>query len=241
MTLSLLLWNDKSAHAPAPSKNSDAGAVPFTMKCEPIIDLSTTRTYGYEVLTHLPDGINSEEYFSLLSFQHQLNLFYQQLAKIKLLSLRRYYSLNLPMRALIDWPLIHAAISASPAGLIIEIQDPNTFFALSSDQRQAVFEVVCRLEALNIPVWLDDVTEKLITAFIAAKWHLSGIKLDKNTFWALSKTPDKLHHLIRMGRAVANLVIIEGIETEEHKAIALGAGADLGQGYLWPALYPDNA
>ena len=114
-------------------------------------------------------------------------------------------------------------------------------FSLSACQRTTVLDAIQRVETCGIPIWLDDVNEDLMAAFIAAKWHLSGIKLDKNTFWAMSKIPGKLHQLIQMGKKIADLVIIEGIETEKHKKIALQAGANLGQGYLWPAIYPDKA
>lgn len=241
MTPSLLLWNDKSERTVVSSKNSDATPLQFALKCEPIVDLSTACRYGFEVLTHLPAHINSEEYFTQLSLQRRQNLFFQQVTNVRHFRQDQHYSLNLPMKALADWPFFHAQITSYPPGLIIEIQDPETFLSLSACQRTTVLDAIQRVETCGIPIWLDDVNEDLMAAFIAAKWHLSGIKLDKNIFWAVSKIPGKLHQLIQMGKKIADLVIIEGIETEKHKKIALQAGANLGQGYLWPAIYPDKA
>lgn len=240
MTPSLLLRNDKIVGPETASTNGDENALPFPLKFEPIVELSTDYRYGVEVLAHLPAHLNSEKYFHQLSIQQRRNLFYRQLATLRCYRLDHYYSLNLPMRAFLDWPLFHLTMVTYPPGLIIEIQDPETFFSLSIDQRATVFKAMRWVESRGIPVWLDDVNEALLIAFIKAKWHLSGVKLDKNAFWILSKTPGKLRRLIQMSQAVADLMIIEGIETEKHKEIALCAGANLGQGYLWPATYPDK-
>lgn len=43
-----------------------------------------------------------------------------------------------------------------------------------------------------------------------------------------------------MGYNIATAVLIEGIENHQQKEIAYRSGADLGQGYLWPALLPDR-
>lgn len=241
MTPSLLLWNGKSEHSVFSFKNGDAGPLLFTLKFEPIVNLSTARRYGCEVLTHLPANINSEHYFQQLSVQHQQDLFYQQVARIQRYRQNQYYSLNLPMKAFMEWSLFHGLIASHPSGLIIEIQDPNTFFSLDARQQATVFEIIQRLEAHEIPVWLDDVNEAQLRAFLKANWQMSCIKLDKNTFWALGQIPQKLTQVIQLGHSVARLVIVEGIETQTHKEIAFRAGADLGQGYLWPAIYPDPA
>ncbi|HGN9370389.1 TPA: EAL domain-containing protein [Citrobacter pasteurii] len=241
MAPSLLLWNDKSERSVFTAKNSDAEPLQFALKFEPIVDLSTALRYGCEVLTHLPANINSEKYFHQLSVQHRLHLFYQQIDKIKCYPQGLRYSLNLPMQAFLSWPLFHSLITPSPSSLIIEIQDPNTFYSLSTPQRAIVYGVIQHLENHGIPIWLDDVNEQLLGAFSAANWHLSGVKLDKNTFWTLSHVPEKLRQVIQMGRAIAGLVVVEGIETQKQQEIALLAGANLGQGYLWPAIYPEQA
>ena len=241
MAPSLLLWNDKSEYSVFTAKNSDAEPLQFALKFEPIVDLSTALRYGCEVLTHLPANINSEKYFHQLSVQHRQHLFYQQIDKIKCYQPGLRYSLNLPMQAFLSWQLFHSLITPSPSSLIIEIQDPNTFYSLSTPQRATVYDVIQHLEDHGIPIWLDDVNEELLGTFTAANWHLSGVKLDKNTFWTLSHVPEKLRLVIQMGRAIASLVVVEGIETQQQQEIALRAGANLGQGYLWPAIYPEQA
>jgi EAL domain-containing protein (putative c-di-GMP-specific phosphodiesterase class I) len=109
---------------------------------------------------------------------------------------------------------------------------------LNVAQRHVAYNAMQHVEASGTPIWMDDINEELLIAFIEANWHLSGIKLDKNTFWTLSKKPSRLQQIIKKGQAIANQVIIEGIETQTHKEIAQRAGAKLGQGYLWPAIYP---
>lgn len=237
VTPSLLLWNDKYEHAP-PSIENDARILPFSLKLEPIVDLSTSHRYGFEVLTHLPREINSEKYFRQLSLPQQQGLFYQQMTNVTCFRSAYVYSLNLPMKAFLDWRSFHWAGMVFPPNLAIEIQDAVTFLSLNTAQRAVVYKTIQQIEALGIPIWMDDANEELLTAFIDANWQLSGIKLDKNTFWTLSKKPGRLQQTIQRGQAIANRMIVEGIETHKHKEIALQAGAEFGQGYLWPAIYP---
>lgn len=237
VTPSLLLWNDKYEHAPSSIEN-DARVFPLTFKLEPIVDLSTSHRYGFEVLTHFPRKINSENYFRQLSLPRQQSLFYQQIANIMRFRPEYAYSLNLPMKAFLDWASFHWASTVFPPNLVIEIQDAVTFLSLSTAQRTVVYKTIQHIEALGTPIWMDDANEELLIAFIEANWQLSGIKLDKNTFWTLSKKPGRLQQTIQWGQAIANRMIVEGIETQKHKEIALQAGAELGQGYLWPAIHP---
>ena len=237
MTSSLLLWNDKYKHAHPEIKN-DARTLPSSLKLEPIVDLLNSHLYGFEILTNLPRGINSEKYFRQLSLPQQQSLFYCQITDITYYQPGYVYSLNLPMKAFLDWTSFHWAGMTFPPNLIIEIQDAVTFLLLNATQRAVVYNAIQHLKALGTPIWMDDANEELLTAFVEANWQLSGIKLDKNTFWTLSKKPGRLQQTIQKGQAIAKRVIVEGIETQKHKEIALLAGATLGQGYLWPAIYP---
>ena len=237
MMPSLLLCNDKYEYA-HPSIKNDANVLLSTLKLEPIVELSTSHRYGFEVLTHLPRKMNSENYFRQLSFAQQQSLFYRQIANIVHYQPGYVYSLNLPMKAFLNWTSFHWCDVTYPPNLVIEIQDPATFLLLNVAQRHVAYNAMQHVEASGTPIWMDGVNEELLIAFIEANWHLSGIKLDKNTFWALSKKTSRLQQIIKKGQAIANQVIVEGIETQTHKEIAQRAGAKLGQGYLWPAIYP---
>lgn len=212
----------------------------FRLKLEPIVNLSSAQTFGYEVLTQLHPPGNAEHFFGELPPERLLAHFIQQLTAIAHYPQDRWYFLNLPMNALLHWDLFNLAMALYPPNVIIEIQDPETFFTLNLSQRSLLYEKVQHIEANGIPVWLDDVDESLIATFAAANWRLSGIKLDKNAFWALSASPHKLHQVVLMGYNIATAVLIEGIENHQQKEIAYRSGADLGQGYLWPALLPDR-
>ncbi|WP_342212338.1 EAL domain-containing protein [Citrobacter sp. NCU1] len=212
----------------------------FTLKFEPIVNLSSGQTFGYEVLTQLHHCTNTELFFGKLPPEHLLAHFFQQLTAIAQYPRNRWYFLNLPMNTLLHWDLFHLGMAHYPPNVIIEIQDPETFYALNLPQRSKLFEKVQHIEANGIPVWLDDVDASLIATFAAANWRLSGIKLDKNAFWALSASPHKLHQIVLMGYNIAPAVLIEGIENHQQKDIAFHSGADLGQGYLWPARLPDR-
>lgn len=240
MTNSRSLQNSHFNYTAFFTKTGHACHSEFTFKFEPIVNLSSAQTFGYEVLTQLHNCTNTELFFGKLPPERLLRHFFQQLTAIAHYPQDRWYFLNIPMNALLHWDLFNLEMVYYPPNVIIEIQDPETFFTLDLPQRSKLFEKVQHIEANGIPVWLDDVDASLIATFAAANWRLSGIKLDKHAFWALSASPHKLHQVVLMGYNIATAVLIEGIENHQQKDIALRSGADLGQGYFWPALLPDR-
>ncbi|WP_238929157.1 EAL domain-containing protein [Citrobacter sp. R56] len=240
MAKSPSIQDSNFAYTAFPTNTGRALHSEFRLKLEPIVNLSSAQTFGYEVLTQLHPPGNAEHFFGELPPERLLAHFFQQLTAIAHYPQDRWYFLNLPMNALLHWDLFNLAMALYPPNVIIEIQDPETFFTLNLSQRSLLYEKVQHIEANGIPVWLDDVDESLIATFAAANWRLSGLKLDKNAFWALSASPHKLHQVVLMGYNIATAVLIEGIENHQQKEIAYRSGADLGQGYLWPALLPDR-
>ncbi|HCT3345402.1 TPA: EAL domain-containing protein [Citrobacter koseri] len=208
----------------------------YPLKLEPIVHLSSARTFGYEVLTQVPFHVNTEHFFHHLSSEKIVANFYQQVATITHYPKGVHYFLNLPLKVFLHLDFFNSGVTPCPSNLILEIQDPETLFSLNSRQRSQLYEKIKQVESIGIPVWLDDVDENLIKEVAAARWHFSGLKLDKNAFWDLILHPQKLRQVIFMGYNIADVILIEGIENHAQKEIAFHSGAQLGQGYLWPAL-----
>lgn len=202
------------------------------LKFEPIVHLSTAQLIGYEVLTQLPSGHDSEVFFQQLSQQALHNHFFHQIDALRFCPQNIRYFLNLPMKLLLK-------LRSYSSNLTIELQDPGAFYTLRSGQQFRLYERIQRLETSGLPVWLDDIDEKMLATFSNENWRLSGVKFDKKTFWNLVSEPQKMRQAILIGYKIAADVLMEGIETSEQRSIAFYAGATMGQGYLWPAMLPD--
>ena len=62
------------------------------------------------------------------------------------------------------------------------------------------------------------------------------VKIDRSCFGDLGKTPsdhDGLLYLIQLAKSFAPVVVVEGIETQEHLTLARKAGARFGQGWMF--------
>ncbi|MFB9770799.1 EAL domain-containing protein [Sphingomonas yabuuchiae] len=109
-------------------------------------------------------------------------------------------------------------------------------FAL--DDIPGAAESLRQVQQIGCRIAVDD-----FGAGYAVSAHLGGVdvdwdivKIDRVCFQDISKTDagaDNLSSLIRLAHIFAPAVIIEGIETREHLAIAREAGASFGQGWLF--------
>lgn len=209
------------------------------LKFEPIVHLATAQLIGYEVLTQLPLERDSEVFFQQLSQQALHNHFFQQIDALRFCPQNIRYFLNLPVKVLLNDDALLLKLRSYSTNLTIELQDPGAFYTLSSAQQFRLYERIQQLETSGLPVWLDDIDEKMLATFSNENWRLSGVKFDKKTFWSLVSEPQKMRQAILIGYKIAADVLIEGIETSEQRSIAFYAGATMGQGYLWPAILPD--
>ena len=65
-------------------------------------------------------------------------------------------------------------------------------------------------------------------------FRFDGIKIDKHEFWRSQSMPNVLNQLVKNCYQISPNVLIEGIETLQHREIAACSGASHLQGYLWP-------
>ncbi len=206
------------------------------IKLEPIVDLSTSRTLGAEVLSVLTSHQQNERFFSDQSAAQSLMLLEAQLATLKNVHSVSNLFINLPITVLTVSELFQRLLHVKSPPLNIELVEPASFFSLSAGLRECVTQRLQLLTMQGHRLWLDDVDEALIRPFLSCQLPLCGIKIDKDAFWRLRAT-SALAALVGLCSQVAGQVLIEGIETEQDRAYALQAGAGLGQGYLWPSWY----
>lgn len=83
------------------------------------------------------------------------------------------------MEVLLNDDALFLKLRSYSSNLTIELQDPDAFYTLSSDQQFRLYERIQQLEASGLPIWLDDIDEKVFTTFSNENWRLSGVKFDK--------------------------------------------------------------
>ncbi|KUQ81067.1 MULTISPECIES: EAL domain-containing protein [Enterobacter cloacae complex] len=204
------------------------------IKLEPIVALASLRQVGVEVLSVLSASRHAEDFFYDRSALWSITLLEAQLAALKNTPRGHNLFINLPITVLTEPASFQRLIRLPAAPLNIEIVDPVAFLALSVAQKQRVIQNLLLLRKQGHAIWLDDVDDVLVQSFLACRLPLSGIKIDKETFWRLRDTP-ALRQLVSLCFQLAGKVLIEGIETERDRTWAQQAGADLGQGYYWPS------
>lgn len=204
------------------------------IKLEPVVALSSSRTVGAEVLSVLSPHQQSECFFRHQSTMQAVMLLETQLAMLKNDVPCNNLFINLPITVLTVPETFKRLYQLKSPPLNIEIVEPGLFFSLSARQRECV---VLRLQQLTLQghrIWLDDVDEALVQAFLSFRLPLCGVKIDKFAFWRLRTSP-ALSQLVTLCSQIAANVLIEGIETDRDQACALQAGAGFGQGYYWPS------
>ncbi len=209
----------------------------YRLKLEPIVQLDNDALYGYEVLSYLPEIDNVDRWFRQQPTAQLLQRFRYQAQNLTFPKPQRKFFLNLPIKVLLCSTSFMEILALCRPDLMIEIQDARAFFRLNGAEQCRVQRNIARLEYTGTAIWLDDLNEKSIIAFADAGWRVSGVKLDKNAFWQLSRTPERLRHTLYRARQFASGVLVEGIETVTQRDIARQAGAHLGQGFFWPTLF----
>ncbi|MEH0886220.1 EAL domain-containing protein [Enterobacter sp. UNJFSC 003] len=204
------------------------------IKLEPIVALPALRPVGAEVLSMLSPQVHSERFFRDQSAAQSLMLLEAQLAALKNTSVCNNLFINLPITVITVQETFQRLLQLKSPPLNIEIVEPATFLSLPGTQRECVVRRLQHLTMIGHRLWLDDVDEALVRAFLCCRLPLSGVKIDKIAFWRLRTTP-ALGELVALCSRLAANVLIEGIETDSDLAFALQAGAGLGQGYFWPS------
>ena len=205
------------------------------IKLEPIVALSSSRIVGMEVLSLLASPQQSEQFFQHQSPNQTLTLLETQLAALKNTAYNDNLFINLPITVFVETESFARILPLLGVGHNIEIVEPHSFFLLPAESRACVTQRLQILSERGCRIWLDDVNDSVIRAFLPCRLPLSGIKIDKLVFWRKRATP-ALAQLVRRCEQVASHVLIEGIESQWDRECALQAGAGFGQGYYWPSV-----
>lgn len=204
------------------------------IRLEPLCSFHLNICFGYEVLSLLMPGTNAEHFFRVISPERAVNLFIHQSRFVMTLSVTGSLTFNLPARALVSARLFKLILDGLISGFIIEIQDPKTIMDMSGAERAVLNSRIIDMKKRGVDVWLDDITPETVDFFLTLSLPVEGIKTDRSVLCRIPDNDDGLNPFIEKCRQLAPLVVMEGIETEEMKCRAQNAGAQAGQGFLWP-------
>lgn len=208
-------------------------------RLQPIISAENESILGFEILAQLPADVQSEEFFNNVGDKTFIHIICGQLNWIKDHSSDQYkYFCNLPVKVFCNPHWCETLLQLITQqdikhNLVIELQDPQNLAKCSADEIHHVVENIDVFRRCAVPVWLDDITPKLIDFITPFAKYFDGIKVDKYAFWELIGKTDKLKLFISKCHKLCSSVLIEGIETIAHQHQASGAGADFLQGFLW--------
>ena len=204
------------------------------VRLEPLCSLHLNVSFGYEVLSLPAPGVNVEHFFRIISPDRAVDIFLHQARFVRSLSRSGTFTFNLPAGALVSDRLFRFVCDEIMPGCIIEIQDPKNIMHMTGMERALLITHILDLKKRAVDVWLDDITPEIVGFFLALKLPVEGIKTDRGVLHPAKDNDDDLKCLVEQCWQLAPLVVVEGIETPEMKARAQNAGAQAGQGFLWP-------
>ncbi|STB67917.1 EAL domain [Citrobacter freundii] len=204
------------------------------VRLEPVCSLHLNVSFGYEVLSLLAPGMNAEHFFRIISPDKAVNIFIRQARFVRSLSVSGVFTFNLPVAALVSDRLFKIVCSELMPGEIVEIQDPENILRMTGPEREILISHILDMNKRGVDVWLDDVTAETVDFFLALKLPVEGVKTDRCMLHRVSGHDNGLKYLVEKCWRLAPLVLMEGIETPEMKYRVQSAGAQAGQGFLWP-------
>ncbi len=198
-------------------------------RLEPLIDLTASHIIGYEVLSQLREGLNSEQWFSRLSGRQQITLLRQQINRVSgKVNATCFY--NLTVAGFIALNHFDIEDIAAYSHVSIEVADASALKYLNDKEQYFFFKNIDRLRFSGVNVWIDDFSSDDLITLPEYKDHVDGVKIDKKEIhtrhlkdivWFIKKV---------MGNVP---VLIEGVESDRELNNGIASGADIAQGYYW--------
>ena len=223
---------------------------------QPIQDTSLNRIHTAEALVRLNDpelGMVSPEYFIPLAEKHGLmrdlgDFVFENVCKF--LDEHRdtglsYVEVNLSAVQAVDgmlpdrWDRIMKKYAVRPEQFCLEITES----ALATS-RFTMEKVIEDLKSRGFSFALDDYGTGYANNAYVMEFPFDLIKIDKSILWGADsneKTNKLLHHSIMMFHDLEMKVVVEGVETPEHREKLEKAGVEFLQGYLFSKPLPDDA
>ncbi|QTL94362.1 EAL domain-containing protein [Aeromonas jandaei] len=220
----------------------------LAIRLEPIVDLVSNETIGYEALSRVVQYGNTSQF--------DYECFFSRMTPCDLIGV-----LNRQLEIYQKWHSQHPEIYKGKMLFVnarVDLLDDDFFVPMfipfsrtfkiaielnASDCtiKKSHRKKIEQLSALGISLWIDDYSGEDNIA--RSCW--GGVKIDKNAFWFSYKNnfnPIRYLGLTsdatcrKLTDAKKPVLLAEGIECDEHRSYAIANGFRLGQGYYWSAL-----
>jgi diguanylate cyclase (GGDEF)-like protein/PAS domain S-box-containing protein len=207
------------------------------MVFQPVVDLSSRRSIGYEALARDPLGkLTAPEFFKHYQASGRLNAlkrlcFRSQLDEAERLGLRgERLFLNVDFHLLNRLEMIR---KPEEMEVILEISEAEASQSRDSESYLALLQ---KWRAEGFQIAIDDFGTGSFSFPFVEKLAPDYIKIDRSTLLQAVSSPKVRYFLNDLVFALRNYttqgIIAEGIETEEELTVAQEMGVDFGQGYL---------
>lgn len=220
----------------------------FVLYYQPIIDLSSEETLGFEALIrwqHPERGLLAPSEFIPLAEElgllSQIDLYVIEAAVTQIAAWRLdfanpfYVSVNVSGRSFSDADFSHKVLEVlartrvQPGYLAIEITES----ALIDKMAQAKISIDC-LRAAGVKVLLDDFGTGYSSLSYLHEFQLDVLKIDRSFIAGIRPRIQEnpvVNTIITLAKTLSLTVIAEGIETSLQRKLLSELGCDAGQGY----------
>lgn len=222
----------------------------FFLEYQPVIDAKTSKIMGAEVLSRLnssTEGVLSPYFF--LSAVNNVGLnekfdYYifekncKWIANDKERRTKYVYTINFSRYTLCDPDLSEKIINIIEkygidySGIAVEILEDKS---LNDDEKSTMIGNLRRLKEKGVLILLDDFGKGYTGFSDLSDFDINIVKIDKTITQKATNQAGFLilKNIIRTAHDLGFRTLCEGIETEEHKQIAVDAGCDILQGYYF--------
>lgn len=206
-------------------------------RLEPINDLNTDSTFGYEILSRTSKPtISIENLFREMNPRTYSDVFKKQITVVNNTPLAGRFFINMKAKhltiELIKWVENHANKK-----LALEIDYKEITSTEYNLKHYIAFnESAIKLKELGHHIWLDDFDGQFnnTSSNILKNIAWDGIKLDKSVLWNTKPNDkDTFNRIVKTCASPFRKIIVEGIENRSQINICRQSGASFGQGFYW--------
>jgi EAL domain-containing protein (putative c-di-GMP-specific phosphodiesterase class I)/ActR/RegA family two-component response regulator len=152
------------------------------------------------------------------------------------------FAINVSLKNLRDGDIVERMLEVvsnelgEPSDFTLEITETHLV-----DDLAKVLEPLLRLRLLGFKIALDDYGTGASSMQLLSQLPSTELKIDRSFVTAAPRSMQGrafMQSAVELGRQMGQLIVAEGIETEEERALALELGCQIGQGYLFSRPLP---
>lgn len=209
----------------------------FHLLFQPIVALGSGSIYGYEALTRSPAWPGEpQKLFEAAAKSGLLTELEMEVCRKAVSSALRWFCgeerlfVNLLPESFVGGEVMEVLSAYKGGGVVVEVTECQKVSPRDFEQSAV------RWRKRGFSVSVDDVSAGHSRLMAVASLKPDYIKADRPLVAGAVLSPSwraVLQHIVSLSQEIGAVVIAEGIETEEEKALVEGLGIGLGQGYLF--------